>query len=71
MSPIKGSSQIESIGHDLATNTLSVKFLKGGTYHYHDVNQGAFDELMKADSIGSHLHKHVKSKCKCTKLENK
>lgn len=65
------SGQIESIGHDLATNTLAVTFRHGGTYHYHGVNAGQFDELKKAESVGKHLHAHIKSAHKFTKLETK
>lgn len=66
MQPIK-SSQIESIGH--SGDTLAVKFRSGGTYHYHGVSAAKFAELQKADSIGSHLHKHIKPHHKFTKLD--
>ena len=61
------SSQIESIGHE--GNTLAVKFRSGGTYHYHGVSASQFAELQKAESLGSHLHKHIKPKHKFTKLD--
>ena len=57
LSPVK-SGQIESIGHE--GNTLAVKFKSGGTYHYHGVSASQFAELQKAESMGSHLHKHIK-----------
>ena len=65
LSPVK-SSQIESIGHE--GNTLAVKFRSGGVYHYHDVSASLFAELQKAESLGSHLHKHIKPKCKISKI---
>ena len=65
--PAKKSSQVEGVGYDQASQTLAVKFSNGGSYHYHDVSQQMYDDLCKADSIGSHLHKHIKQ-CKCTKL---
>ena len=68
LSPVKHSSQIDSIGHDAASNTLAVKFKQGGTYHYHGVSAAQFTELQKSKSMGSHLHQHIKPKCKCTKL---
>ncbi len=60
------SSQIESIGH--SGNTLAVKFKSGGTYHYHDVTADQFAAMQKADSVGSHLHKHIKPNHKFTRI---
>lgn len=68
LSPVK-SGQIESIGHE--GNTLAVKFRSGGVYHYHGVSSAQFAELQKAESLGSHLTKHIKPKHKFTKLEAK
>lgn len=65
------SSQVKSIGHCPITNTLAVTFNSGGTYHYHDVSAKQFESLSKAESVGSHLGKHIKPKHKFTKLENK
>lgn len=67
LSPVK-SGQIESIGHD--GDTLAVKFKHGGVYHYHGVSAADFDKLKKAESIGSHLGKHIKPNFKFTKLDN-
>ncbi|KVP84509.1 hypothetical protein WJ95_20315 [Burkholderia ubonensis] len=59
------SSQIHSIGYDAETETLAVRF-KGRTgeptalYHYSKFTQANFDALKTADSIGSHLYKHIK-----------
>lgn len=67
LSPVK-SGQIESIGHD--DNTLAVKFKHGGVYHYHGVTAEDFAKLKGAESIGSHLGKHIKPNFKFTKLDN-
>lgn len=61
------SSQISEIGH--SGDTLAVAFVNGGTYHYHGVSSAQFAELQKAESLGSHLHKHIKPKHKFTKLD--
>ena len=63
--PVK-SDQIESIGHE--GNTLAVKFKSGGTYHYHGVSASQFADLQKAESLGSHLHKHIKPKFKFDRI---
>ena len=66
------SSQIDQIGHCAATNTLAVKFKHGGaTYHYHGVTAEQFGNLQKAESIGSHLGKHIRGVHKFTKQEAK
>lgn len=67
LSPVK-SGQVESIGHE--GTTLAVKFKHGGVYHYHGVSADDFAKLQKAESIGSHLGKHIKPNFKFTKLDN-
>lgn len=47
------SSQIAAYGYDEATQTLGVKFVAGGTYHYHAVPQSVFAEMILAPSVGS------------------
>ena len=56
------SSQIESTGYDPESRTLAVKYLSGATYHYVCVSQEAHSAMLKAKSIGSHLHSHIKGK---------
>jgi hypothetical protein len=66
MSPVK-SGQIAEIGHD--GDTLAVRFKHGGTlYHYHGVTADDFAKFQKSESLGSHLHKHIKTKFKFTKI---
>lgn len=54
------SSNIDSIGYDSTSHTLTVKFHNGGTYHYDHVSPEKFEAFKNADSMGSHLHKHIK-----------
>lgn len=56
------SSQLHSMGYDEKTNTLAVKFHNGGTYHYAGISKVDFDKLSKAESIGTHFGKHIRSK---------
>jgi hypothetical protein len=66
MSAVK-SGQIAEIGHD--GDTLAVRFKHGGTlYHYHGVSADDFSKFQKAESLGSHLHKHIKGNFKFTKI---
>ena len=59
------SSQIHSIGHDPATNTLAIRF-KGkdgqptSLYHYRNFTANDYRDFRFADSIGSHFYKHIK-----------
>ncbi|OFZ67393.1 MAG: hypothetical protein A2V79_09280 [Betaproteobacteria bacterium RBG_16_56_24] len=62
------SSQIVSVGYNSSTKTLAVKFTSGGTYHYHGVEQGTVDALMKADSFGKHLQANIVGKFKHKRL---
>ena len=66
MSGVK-SSQIESIGH--MGDTLAVKFKNGGTYHYRGVSTDDFTALQKAESLGSHFSKHIRSKFQGVKID--
>lgn len=59
-SPVK-SSNISAIGHDPETKTLHVAFSNGTRYVYHDVDAEKHAALMKADSVGSHFHAHIRS----------
>lgn len=62
------SSQIKSVGHCSATNTLSVEFKSGGVYHYHDVPADKHAEMLRSDSIGNFLHKNIKGQHQFTKV---
>jgi hypothetical protein len=62
------SSNVASVAHDPATNTLEVRYRNDGTYQYADVSAEDFDRLQKAKSVGSHLHQHIKGRCACKKV---
>lgn len=58
------SSQIAAIGHDPATETLAIQFLRKGqpdaVYHYRNVTAAEYAAFAGAESIGSHFYKHIK-----------
>ncbi len=56
------SSNIASIGHDPATDTLHVEFRSGATWAYDGVDADRHAELLNADSVGSHFAKHIRGK---------
>ena len=60
MTPVL-SSNIAAIGHDPITLTMTVLFKSGSRYEYKSVPTVLFDQLIKADSVGSAFHKLIKS----------
>ena len=62
------SSNIKSIGYDLAKNDLEIEFQTMYIYVYHDVPKKVFRELMNADSIGKYFHQNIRDKYKYEKV---
>jgi hypothetical protein len=60
------SSQVKSIGHDLATNTLAVQFpdkkdgSPGSLYHYANFTEDEFGQFKNAESVGSFFINRIK-----------
>ena len=55
------SSMISHVGYDEGAEVLRIKFKRGDAeYAYKNVSMREFTSLMKAKSIGSHFHKHIK-----------
>lgn len=54
------SSNIDSLHYDHEKKSLIVQFKNGGSYEYLDVSPDKYKELEEAESIGAHLHKHIK-----------
>jgi len=55
------SSNVESIGYDEQQQILYVRFLSGTTYKYLNVPLIEFEQLKNAPSIGSYMHRNIKS----------
>lgn len=54
------SSNIEAVGYDLESATLTIRFKKGGSvYEYYDVPQYEYEGLMAADSKGSYANTNI------------
>jgi hypothetical protein len=56
------SSNVDTIHYEPNAKRLEVTFKNGRTYHYQGVSQQEYDALENADSIGKHLHKHIKGR---------
>jgi hypothetical protein len=50
------SSNLVSIGYDVAAQLLEVEFATGKVYQYHDVPAEVYQALMSASSKGEYLH---------------
>ena len=53
------SSNVKAIGYSPEKRILVVEFKSGHKYAYHEVSKDSHDRLMKADSLGSHLSRHI------------
>jgi len=67
MSDIK-SSNIKCMGYSEKTQQLRVHFTNGGLFQYKDVPVDVYNEMMKADSIGSYFSKNIRTTFTCVKL---
>lgn len=65
------SSNIEHIDYNATENILEVKFKSGGTYHYSNVDQKAYEAFKNAKSHGSHFAKTINGKFTHKKHEPK
>jgi hypothetical protein len=63
------SSNIEAVGYDPVTSEMHVRFTNGNLYAYKGVSAETHQDLMAADSPGSHLHEFVKGQHEYEKLE--
>ncbi len=56
------SSQLKSVGFCPDRKCIEVEFNTGAVYRYHDCDQGLFNSLMKAESIGKEFNSTIRSK---------
>lgn len=68
LNPVK-SSNIAAMGYDPASRTLAVQFASGVQWRYADVPPAEYEAMQKAESIGSHFARHVRSAFKGVKVE--
>ena len=55
------SSDIRSVGYEAETRTLEIEFHSGGIYHYSEVPEMEYQDLMLAASKGSYFHRHIRN----------
>lgn len=62
------STDVASIGYDPNTMTLEVEFKGGSVYHYMDVPDAVYQELMQASSKGKFMHANIKNSYRYMKI---
>lgn len=70
LEPVK-SSNIEAVGYDGSEQRLTIEFKDGAQYCYEKVPEKTFNELHKAESVGTYFYKNIKTNFECVKIRNK
>ena len=56
------STNIDSVGYNADTQTLTVKFrVSGQTYEYYNVPQNLYEGLMASESKGKYINDNIRS----------
>ena len=61
------SSNLDEVDYNEADSSLLVKFKNGGTYRYAGVPKTAYEELIKAKSVGSYFMSNIRNAYEATK----
>jgi len=64
------SSNLHSVGYDITTSTLEIKFHKSGVYQYFNVPENIYVRLMSASSKGGFFDSHIKERFRYRKISN-
>ncbi len=59
---VVNSSAIFSVGYDVQARVLEIEFKNGQVYRYKEVPRNVYDELMKAESIGTYVNANIRDK---------
>jgi hypothetical protein len=62
------SSNLKSIGYDLASQTLEIEFHSGQVYQYFGVPEKVYRELIAASSHGKYFHKRIRDRYRHKRL---
>lgn len=55
------STNLASVGYDVATQTLEIEFSNGTIYQYYNVAEPLFEQLMQAPSKGQFLNVYIRN----------
>jgi hypothetical protein len=62
------STNVRSVGYDVATETLEVEFHSSGIYQYLNVPETVYVAFIRASSKGRYLNDHIKDHYRCRKV---
>lgn len=62
------SSNVAAVSYEEEGSFMDVEFHNGGLYRYHGVPRREFEDLVRAPSVGSHLHARIKPNFRYTQL---
>ena len=62
------SREIAIVGYDRESYRLEIAFRRGGVYHYENVPEFVYEDLLQAPSQGTYFEDKIKSVFPCTKV---
>ncbi|MFZ4436793.1 MAG: KTSC domain-containing protein [Syntrophales bacterium] len=68
--PVK-STNVDSVGYDPESKTLTVEFKSGGIYQYAGVQPEMYADLLAAESVGRFVSQVVRAGRKGLRIEEK
>jgi hypothetical protein len=58
---VVASSNIASVGYDVATETLEIEFTNSSIYQYYNVTQGLYEQFKAAPTKGVFLNTYIRN----------
>lgn len=62
------SSNITSVGYDVATEEMRIQFASGGLYTYPDVPMEVAEDFVGAESVGKFFFSNIRSQYEGTRV---
>jgi hypothetical protein len=62
------SSNIQSVGYDVASHVLEIEFTTGATYQYFDVPEYIYEAMMNASSHGKYFYQNIRDNYRNQKI---
>jgi len=62
------STNIVSIGYDVANQILEIEFNSGDVFQYYNVPEGIYESLMSSNSHGSFFHQNIRNEFQYQKM---
>lgn len=62
------SSNVAEVGYEQESLILEVVFHDGSIYHYFDVPQTIFEQMIGSESVGRFLNEHIKGHYRYSRL---